>query len=207
MSGRDVIEHELQRLRAELEQVPTPDPVDVAVVEALASSEVQELLVPLIDEGAVLRGVVLEAAGTMEGVIQLSFDCDWAPGTSHLTNPPAVSALAEIAPPRVLKASKIVALPDGPGVRFTPPEGHVPPALRQLDFPTASEAVQFNLEADRAFEAWLERTGLGAMLESIQLGSIQGLTTGTRCTSLLCFERTRDDFDVPRPRRPRGTLE
>jgi hypothetical protein len=195
MSGQEAVEQELRRLRAELDRAPTVDPVDVAVVEALASSEVQEQLVPLLDEGARLFGVVLESAGAMEGVVQLTFDCDWAPGTSHLTDPPAVSALVEISPPRVLRVSRIAAPPAGPGVRFAPPEGPIPPALRELSFPTASEALEFSSEADRNFEGWLARTGLSQMLRPGL-----GLTTGTKCTSLFCFERTSDDFDLPRPR-------
>ena len=102
MSTQSNLDAELARLRGELERTSRPDPVDVAVVEALASPEVQSLLMPILEDGGYLVGAVLEAAGTLEGVVQLTFDCDWSPGSSHVTNAPAVTALVEVAPPRVL---------------------------------------------------------------------------------------------------------
>lgn len=214
MTGKEQIEKELGRLRGMLKNAMSVDPVDVAVIEALGSTEVQELLLPILDGGAYLTGVVLDAAGTMVGVAHLTFECAWQPDKSHLTPAPRVAALVEVEPPRVLKAATI-AVPDSPpGVRFTPPSSPVPPVLREMSIPSPSEALSFNIEANRAFLEWAYRKGLYTrlgldaterMMQPTPIfetrdgggGGAMGLTTGTKCTSLLCFERTSDDFDRP----------
>lgn len=197
-SATKQIEIELARLRQELQQAESPDPIDVATVESLASKEVQELLLPILANGAHLTGVVLEPAGTIPGVVQLTFECEWTPGTSHITNAPAVSALVEISPPRLLKATKIASPEASGGVRFSPPVEPVPPALRNVRIPSATEAFDFQNEALSSATDWLEQTGLA---QRVSQGTVRalGLTTGTKCTSLLCFERTSDDFDRPAP--------
>jgi hypothetical protein len=193
MTGKQQIAAELKRLRAALKSDEEPDPVDVAVVEALASREVGELLAPILDDDAQLVGAVLEDAGSVAGVVQLTFETRWSPGASRITQAPAVRALVEVSPPSVLKAVTVLAPAAEPGVRFTAPVGPVPPALRGLKRPTASEALSFNAEARQSFREWLGREGLPPELGTQALG----LTTGTKCTSLLCFERTSDDWDTP----------
>jgi hypothetical protein len=197
MSAKQSIVSELQRLRAALEKSEKRDPVDVAVVEALASAAVQKILVPILEQGAVLKGVVLEAAGVMPGLVQLTFETEWQPGSSHLTYPPCVSALVEISPPHVLKAVEIAFRAEPPGVRFVEPVGMVPPALIDPTYPSADEAYRFSLAARQSFAEWAASTGFGDRLGDL---AALGLTTGTKCTSLLCFERTSDDFDLPRPK-------
>jgi hypothetical protein len=193
-SPREQIEVELGRLRRELQQVETPDPIDVATVEALASNEVQELLIPILEEGAHLTSVILESAGVVPGVVQLTFDCAWIPGTSHLSHAPAISALVEISPPRVLKAAKVVAPASPPGVRFAAPLGEVPPALRNMRIPSGTEAHEFQTQSLSSVNKWLEETGLQGRIRREDVRML-GLTTGTKCTSLLCFEKTADDDD------------
>jgi hypothetical protein len=185
------IDTELQRLRKALDSTQTPDPVDVAVVEALASSDVQDLLRPILDDGAILQGVTMEAAGTMTGVAQLTFETTWAPGQSRISPPSRVGALVEVSPPRVLKA---VELPGGStptASAFVAPSGPVPVGLQHLGIPSASQALGFSAEATRSTADWLRSQGLA---DRVNAGG-GGLTTGTKCTSLLCFERTSDDFD------------
>ncbi len=192
MPAQQQLDAELARLRAALERAGAPDPIDVAVVEALASQEVQELLSPLLDAGAFLRGCVLDSAGTVAGVVLLTFETEWIPGTSHLSPAPSVSAYVEISPPRVLKAGISEAPTEAPTPPFAAPTGPVPPAIRDVGVPSASEAHAFNLEANRSFQTWAEQQGLAGAFPAIP---IKGLTTGTKCTSFFCFERTRDDFD------------
>jgi hypothetical protein len=220
MTPKEQIEKELSRLREMVSKAKAPDPVDVAVVEALGSQEVQAALIPVLAQGAFLTGVVLEAAGTMAGVAHLAFDCDWEPGTSHLTAAPRVEVLIEVDPPKILKVATILSPEVSAGVRFTPPEGPIPPALRNMTAPSSSEALSFSQRANCALADWLVASGLEGRLGSGGAvprkmdppptwlpkdggggggggGGAMGLTTGTKCTSLLCFERTSDDFDAP----------
>lgn len=191
MMSQKQIETELQRLRKALGSVQTPDPVDVAVVEALASSDVQDLLRPILDDGAVLQGVTMEAAGTMAGVAQLTFETAWSPGQSRISPPSRVSALVEVSPPRVLKAVERPAGSSPTASAFVSPTGPVPVALQHLGIPSAAQALAFSAEATRSTAEWLRSQGFADRINP----SATGLTTGTKCTSLLCFERTSDDFD------------
>jgi hypothetical protein len=185
------IDNELQRLRNALGSIQTPDPVDVAVVEALASSDVQDLLRPILDNGAILQGVTMEAAGTMAGVAQLTFETIWSPGQSRISPPSRVGALVEVSPPRVLKAVELPAGSSPTASAFVSLSGPVPVALQNLGIPSAERALAFSAEATRSTAEWLGRQGLADRIRS----SAGGLTTGTKCTSLLCFEKTQDDFD------------
>lgn len=75
----------------------------------------------------------------------------------------------------------------------------VPPSLQNLGIPSPSEAHAFNVEAARSYAAWASYAGMrpAAIGGGLGAGVGVGLTTGTKCTSLLCFERTSDDWDVP----------
>jgi hypothetical protein len=193
--GKAALDKELERLRAILRTADRPDPIDVATVEALASPDVRSILEPILDDGATLKGVVLEPTGTIAGVVHLSFETEWPPGMSRATYAPSVQALVEISPPRVIRASQLISPPHPPAVRFSPPVGMVPPSLQHLGIPSPSEAHAFNVEAARSFEAWASQAGI----TPTTIGGGPGLTTGTKCTSLLCFERSSDDFDFPTP--------
>jgi hypothetical protein len=195
-TGKQAIDQELERLRAMLRTAEKPDPIDVATVEALASPDVRRLLEPILDDGAALKGVVLEPTGTMTGIVHLSFETEWPPGMSRATYAPQVQALVEVSPPRVFKASQVISPPHPPTIRFSPPVGMVPPSLQNLGIPSPSEAHAFNVEAARSFQAWASQVGMQRPVGST--GGV-GLTTGTKCTSLLCFERSSDDFDFPTP--------
>ena len=197
--GKEAIDQELERLRAILRTADRPDPIDVATVEALASPDVRSLLEPILDEGASLKGVVLEPTGTMAGIVHLSFETEWLPGMSRATYAPSVQALVEISPPRVIKTSQLISPSHPAGVRFSPPVGMVPPSLQNLGIPSPSEAHAFNVEAARSYAAWASYAGMrpAAIGGGLGAGVGVGLTTGTKCTSLLCFERTSDDWDVP----------
>jgi hypothetical protein len=184
------IDTELQRLRRALGSVKEPDPVDVAVVEALASNDVQNLLRPILDDGALLQGVTMEAAGTMAGVAQLTFETTWAPGQSRISPPPRVGALVEVSPPRVLKAVELLAGSSPTAGAFVSPSGPAPVALQQLGIPTASQALAYSAEATRSTAEWLRSQGFADRMRPVG-----GLTSGTKCTSLLCFEKGHDDFD------------
>jgi hypothetical protein len=197
-AAHESVARELARLRAALEKSDKRDPIDAAVIEALASDAVQKVLLPILEDGAVLQGVVLEAAGVMPGLIQLTFETAWAPGTSHITYPPRVSAMVEISPPNVLKAVEIASRAEPAGVRFVEPAGMVPPALEEPGFPSAEDAYKFNLEARQSFADWAAASGLAARISTDTMAL--GLSTGTKCTSLLCFERSSDDFDRPKPK-------
>jgi hypothetical protein len=192
------IASELARLRAALEKSDKRDPIDAAVVEALASDAVLKVLLPILEQGAMLQGVVLEAAGVMPGLIQLTFETAWVPGTSHITYPPRVSALVEISPPAVLKAIEIASRAEPAGVRFAEPAGMAPPVLAEPSFPSAEEAYKFNLEARQSFADWVAASGLATRINTDTMAL--GLSTGTKCTSLLCFEKSSDDFDKPKPK-------
>jgi hypothetical protein len=193
MTGADQLQAELKRLRSAVEEEDSSDPVDAIVIETLADSALQEVLAGILDEGAVLSGVVLDQAGTLAGLAQLTFVCDWEPGTSHVGEAPSAVAVVEVSPPRVLKverASASSAAASAAAARFRPPRGLVPPVLSGAETPSAEEVLRFQFEANEVFEDWRRRVGL----PNETLG-IVGFTTGTQCSSLLCFERHSDDFD------------
>jgi len=98
-SGKQAIDQEIKCLRAILRTAEKPDSIDVATVEALASPDVRRLLEPILNDGAALKGVVLEPTGTMAGIVHLSFETEWPPGMSRATYAPSVQALVEISPP------------------------------------------------------------------------------------------------------------
>ena len=199
----DVIEQELLRLRLLLKTEPTPDPVDVAAVEALASTEVRSLLAPILESGAVLCGLTMDAAGSMEGVVKFTFETKPKPGASQLSYPPRVSALVAVSPPKVLRAVIVEPGATTSAQSFTLPTGPRPVALLSIGIPTPTQVLEFQREAARSLMEWLQRSGLRGARELIRaqedipemLAGPGGLTTGTKCCSALCIEHTSDDFD------------
>jgi hypothetical protein len=185
------IDTELQRLRRVLGSVQTPDPVEVAVVEALASSEVQNLLRPILDDGAILQGVSMETAGTMSGVARFTFETAWSPGQSRLSPPSRVNVLVEVSPPRVLKA---VELPPGStptaGAHVSP-SGPLPVALQHLGVPSAAQALAFAAEISRSTSEWLRSQGLNDRI-NLNATGLGGLPSSS-CSGLFCIETIRDD--------------
>lgn len=193
MAGREQLEAELKRLRAVVKETDSTDPVDALVIYTLAASEVQDVLAGILDEGAVLAGVALDQAGTQAGLAQLTFACEWVSGTSHVGDPAAAVAVVELSPHRVLKvarAPRASATAAAATARFMPPQGVVPPVIGGAETPSAEEVLRFQFEANEVFEDWSRRTGF----PNEKLGVI-GFTTGSYCSSLLCFERHSDDFD------------
>jgi hypothetical protein len=102
----------------------------------------------------------------------------------------------------VLKAERVTAPAGPPGVRFAPPVGTVPVVLTNIMYPSASEALRFNQEANESLEDWLAVANLTRRPAGGGGGGVAGHTTGTKCTSLFCFEKTADDLDTPKPTRP-----
>jgi hypothetical protein len=197
----DALQSEIQRLEAILSAEERPDPVDVATVYALRSDEVREHLEPVLAAGGQLRGVVLHAAGTVSGVAQLNFELNWAPGTSHVTPPPVVCAVIHIQPPRVIKAAAVHGAQPEAGLGVGPlarPAGPIPTALKSFQPMPATEAVQLGVDSNRSLVDFLNRERMTHILSNdraLQAGTPRFDTTGTKCSSLLCFEKTSDDLD------------
>jgi len=195
MLGNEALELELKRLRRELETATPPDATDVAAVEALASKDIQDLLIPILNDGAYLAGVRLEPAGVMEGLVQINFECNWLPGTSRMTAPPVVSALVEVEPPRVLKVERFPSRGTSGGMTFGSPAGAVPPVLQNVSPLSPTEATYFMAAANEGFEYWATANEMTDLSRKKKKGP-QMVTTGSRCTSLLCTEREMDDTTV-----------
>jgi hypothetical protein len=194
MSGREQIETELRRLRTAVDDAGSTDPVDALVIQTLADHEVQELLAGILDEGAVLTGVALDQAGTMDGLVQLTFACEWRHGTSHIGDPPCAVAVVEVSPTRLLKVARAPgasAASAAAAARFMPPQGIVPPVIGGAETPSADEVLRFQFEANKVFEAWGRRTAF-----PLEAMGVAGFTTGSHCSGLLCFERHSDDVDI-----------
>ena len=193
MAGREQLEAELRRLRTAVEEAGSTDPVDALVIYTLADSALQDVLAGILDEGAVLTGVALDQAATQAGLAQLTFTCEWESGTSHVSDPPAAVAVVELSPPRLLKVARAQpssAAAATAGARFIRPQGIVPPVIGGAETPSAEEVLRFQFQANEVFDDWRRRTGF----PNETLG-IVGFTTGSYCSSLLCFEKHSDDFD------------
>lgn len=195
---------ELNRLRQQLAQCEHPDPVDAAVVGALSNDEVRRLLLPILDSGAALKGVSLDAAGTTLGIAVFGFETEWTPGTSHVGPPPRVVALVELKPFRMLKVTQETGDVSLDYSRFVRPEGIVPPTLRNMGAPCAEAALQAIVESNRVLVAWLQATSLDAVVARKEKGKEQnggggghvgGVTTGGQCSSLMCMEHYPRDLD------------
>ena len=195
------IDAEVQRLQGLLSGTSEPDPVERAILEALSSSDVQSLLGPIIDEGASIVGVTMDAAGSMEGVAQFTFNTVWKSTTASRITPPArVVALVQISPPRLLKAIKLTGGEAESAKHFVQPSGPVPAALKELDIPAPQDVLDFNRAMNISVDRWLKATGLADKLPALASNSLtatrQPSTTGTKCSTMLCLEQSSDDWDT-----------
>lgn len=189
------IQKEHERIKSILSTVKDPDPMDAAVVHALASDEVNKVLGEILDDGAYLTGITMEAAGSMEGLVLFIFNTEWTPGQSRVSFPDVACALLEVNPPKIIKVlrQRPGSMPEA--AAFTQPEGPMPAILQNMQFPSSKEALEFNRQANETFEQWLAAQQMGNAGGGQGRRRRVGFTTGTRCTSLLCFERTSDDWD------------
>ena len=185
------IQKEYERISLILSTTKNQDTMDAAVATALSSEDLNNVLGAILDEGACLTGVTMDAAGSIEGIAIFTFNTEWIPGQSRITNPDVACALIEVNPPKVIKVVRQIpgSLPEA-GF-FTKPEGQIPAIMRNMHYPGSSEALEFNRQANESLENWLIAQRIGGIHTKAHIG----LTTGTRCTSLLCFERTSDDWD------------
>jgi hypothetical protein len=181
MSSKAQLETELQRLRASVDEAGSSDPIDALVIETLADPAVQEVLAGILDDGGELAGVALDQAGTVGGLAQLTFTCQWKQGTSHVDDAPSAVAVVEVSPPRLLKVARAPAssASSAAAARFMPPQGVVPPVISGAQTPSAEEVLRFQFEANKVFEGWRQRTGF----RSETMGVV-GMTTGSYCSSL-----------------------
>jgi hypothetical protein len=195
------LDTEIKRLEAILASEERPDPVDVATVETLKSEEVKKYLVPVLDSGAVIRGIVMRAAGTVTGVAQLNIELEWPPGSSRVSPPPTVAAVVHIQPPKVIKAGVIHDTNPSPGLGAGPlarPAGPIPATLQNFRPMAASHAIQVGADSNRALVDFLNREQMTHILLSnraMEAGTPRYDTSGTQCTSMACFERTDEDLD------------
>lgn len=192
MTPREELASEVKRARTLIGKAKTPDEVDVAVVEALASPEVQDKLLPLLEEGATFAGITMETAGTVDGFVQLTFSTTWIPGTLRTPPPSAVIALVKLSPPRVLKAAVVPADATTDPRPIVDTTGPTPVLLQQAPLPKPAEVAEFHLLVNRAYERWLKTSGLEKRLPASGSG---GLTSNTHCSGLTCIEHYSDDFD------------
>jgi len=205
--GHPTIDQETERLRTIVKESKTVDPIDLAIIEALGSQEVSALLGPILDEGAVLTGATLSPAGSMEGIAMVTFNTKWLESASRLSLPQAVSVLLELAPPKVLRVEKHPAENAALAAPFSFPSGPTPVAIRGMAPPNPTQLLAFLRESNRSTEDWLSTANLsggggllggGGTLAGGGLfgGTITAVgTTGTKCTSFFCFEKTSDDND------------
>lgn len=195
MNATETIDTELRRLRSQLESdQDASDVLDRAVVETLAAEAVRSEIERLLDEGGYLAGVVLDVVGTTTDIVQLTYCCCWQAGTSHVSLPQSVAALVAVEPHEVLRV-KLVSTPSYVDGNFARPSGPLPPALRGLPGMSPQEVAEFYAASNRAFADWRGRSGFPDRLTVEPGGWIGGLTTGSYCSSLLCWERHSEDWD------------
>ena len=197
LSPQEQVERELSRLRGEVEtRAGASDTLAVAIIEALASSSVQELLLPILENDAVLKKALVDPVVTMAGIAQVNFECEWKPDVSHMGVPPLVAALIQITPPRVLHVQKVAyelrkaALTTS--IPLTPPASETPPSLKNINQTARSDAELLNESLNQSFAKWAEVSGLGPKLTALRTGQV--ITTNTSCSTLFCFEDYSDDY-------------
>jgi|HubBroStandDraft_2_1064218.scaffolds.fasta_scaffold22453_1 hypothetical protein len=199
-NGRAELQTEVERLARMLSKTPNADPTERAVLEALSSNNVQDLLAPILDEGATLGGITMEAAGTIEGVMQLSFNTVWrSDAPARMTPPARVVALVQISPPRLLSATRSIGGEPEVQRRFVRPNGLVPVALRELDIASPQDILEFNRASNGSIDTWLRDSGLSKRLSPLlqrMAVSRADNTTGTKCSTTLCTESSADDSDT-----------
>lgn len=205
-----LVENELQRLRSEIGLAERPDAVDVAVIEMLASSHVQQLLGEVLDDGAILGGIRLQDMVGPVGVACFIVDTQW-PQASLRTSPPlAVAVLVELSPPRVLKAAKVEIYSGLVTEALIAPKGPTPIVLNDLGAPLQDEVSKSRSAIRNLLEEWRSRCGLlggdrlvappaVVTLEKAEFRSnVSSYPTqyGTDCSSAMCFEKYQDHTKV-----------
>ncbi len=194
-------EAELDRIATLLDKADRPDPLDLAVLHLLRARAVRDLLDPVLQAGGRLKAVVLQPAGSVEGVVQFDVQTAWREGTSHVSGPPVVSAVVALDPPEVLRVARRDVSPEVERAPLTTPSGPLPTTLAHITGVRASEALRGRVGERRAIVEFLNREQFNTILGEVsRLNSPDtafGLTSGSYCTSLFCFERYSDDFDDP----------
>ncbi|MFX0066231.1 MAG: hypothetical protein ACFFC7_29055 [Candidatus Hermodarchaeota archaeon] len=160
MNGKEQIEKEISRLQRILDGEETPDPIEVAIVEAYKDSLVQEILIPILDGGAEVNKISKNTSGTMTGIVQFDFNTKWKKGSTHNTMPPIVSALVEISPPVVLKVVKRDASTLLDISEFTLPQNRKPFILSNLPTSLPFETQEFILKLNTKLTEYLDKENL-----------------------------------------------
>ncbi|TNE77505.1 MAG: hypothetical protein EP334_06605 [Gammaproteobacteria bacterium] len=202
MDQVELLDKEIQRLEKILACEKKPDIFDVAAVFALKDKKVRKLLDQELVDGAIYKGAVVQPLGTVACIAQFDIETEWTPGESRLTPPPVIAVVMELSPPRVIECK--VEYRAGPPATspFSRPEGRLPVALQNLTAPSPGEATSFNEGMREQLIDFINNNRLEKLLELIGAGGAMqstayGFTSGTQCSSFLCFERTSDDQDDP----------
>ena len=187
------VQSDLARLRS----LPETEYIHAALIEALASEEVSKELEPILEKGAIYTQTTLCPAGCMEGMVLFTLETEWAPGFSYNSPPDRVSVLVETMPPKVLKVERHGGEGEPSSGPFCFPEGLVPVTIRGMSPPKFDEVIQFLEDSNRSTEAWLkkEKLDIGIADPKAATGIRNPDSTNSKCTSLLCAEKSGEDDD------------
>jgi hypothetical protein len=186
------IKKEIEKLTQQLAKEKKPDPIDVAVLAALSSRKVIKELGEILNSGATYTGITGESAGTIHGIIQLTFNTKWNDGISQKKPADVVSVLIEVNPPKIISVVKSQPTTIPTASYYLRLEGDAPSILKGITYPNFEEAIEFDRKAKEEIVHWMMQRKWPPI---IYQGSGGGLTSGTHCTSAMCFEKSSDDFD------------
>ena len=101
-TAKQVLESELARLKKLPEKAASTE-VDQCIFATMEHSEVQDLLVDILADNAMLTGVSAAETGNSVKLIEVTVETSWEPGVSYLLGPACVGALVDVASFSVLK--------------------------------------------------------------------------------------------------------
>ena len=195
------LDQQIERMAKAVEASDMPSLMDAAVVAVLRDDAIREALEPILEAGGLVKGIVVGPAGTVDGVVQLEVTTDWWPGTNTVTAPPIVSSIIHLDPPRVIEVITREGEPENFTAPLTMPTGRVPAVLRGMERGLTPRDFEEFAKDRRSIIEWLNRERLDAILESLlnpaNPGGAMYSTSGTKCSSWFCFEKTKDDSDIP----------
>ena len=194
------LDRHVARMAEVVDAAERPSMMDAAVVALLRNDRVREALAPILEAGGQVMGVVASPAGTVEGIVQLEVTTQWRPGAHALGAAPVVCSILRVQPPEVIE---VVTREGGPAALAAPmetPSGPLPTALQGLPRGLTPQDLPELANDRRAIVEWLHRERMESLIESLRNPATSSgamyMTSGTKCTSWFCFEKSTDDSDV-----------